>query len=97
MGRLLVGVAAGALLMGAGIHFYHGMKGGHDVASDSPQASEEVTVADAEAFVAEAESEFREFGEFAARTAWVQNNFITHDTNWQPCLDPNHPEAMRLL
>ena len=84
MGRLLMGVAAGALLMGAGIYLYQGANegdagtqaGASNTVSDAP-----LTVADAEAFVEGAEAEFREFGEFAARTAWVQNNFITHDTN----------------
>ncbi len=86
MGRLLMGVAAGALLMGAGLYVYQGANDGDDTSSQANTTSTEraatLTVADAEAFVEGAEAEFREFGEFAARTAWVQNNFITHDTNW---------------
>jgi peptidyl-dipeptidase A len=39
-------------------------------------------VADAEQVLADATTELREFSEFGARTAWVQNNFITYDTNW---------------
>lgn len=42
----------------------------------------EPTVEEALEFLADAEAELREFGEFGARTAWVQNNFITEDTNW---------------
>jgi peptidyl-dipeptidase A len=86
MKTLLGGVALGAILAGAGVYAWLGS----DQPSDSPEApvtaaedtASEPTLADAEAFVAEAETEFREFGEFSARTAWVQNNFITYDTNW---------------
>ena len=45
-------------------------------------ADDEASVESAERFLANAEDEIREFGEFASRTAWVQNNFITYDTNW---------------
>jgi len=38
------------------------------------------TVAEAEAFVAAAETELRERSEHEARTSWVYNNFITYDT-----------------
>ena len=40
------------------------------------------TVADAEAFIKHVEITYEEEGEFAARTAWVQANFITEDTVW---------------
>jgi len=81
MGKLLAGVAAGALLMGAGIHFYHGMHASNHHGGEGEPVGE-ATLADAEAFLAESEAQLAEFGEFAARTAWVQANFITYDTNW---------------
>jgi len=40
------------------------------------------TVKQAQAFIKEVEKTFEEEGEFAARTAWVQANFITEDTVW---------------
>lgn len=46
-----------------------------DTASD-------VTVADAEAFLADAERRLLEDWNYAARVFWVQANFITDDTNW---------------
>jgi peptidyl-dipeptidase A len=80
MMKLLTGVAAGALLMAGGIYVYHSNIAG--ASSTEVQTEAAVTLADAEAFLADAEDELREFGEFGARTAWVQNNFITYDTNW---------------
>lgn len=85
MDKLLGGVALGAILAGGGVYFMMG-DGGEATPSSDPapaiEQSQDVTVADAEAFLEGAESEFREFYEFASRTAWVQNNFITYDTNW---------------
>lgn len=40
------------------------------------------TVEDAREFVAGAERELEEQGEFVGRVYWVQANFITFDTNW---------------
>lgn len=40
------------------------------------------TIEEAEAFVARVEREMNEFGEFAARTAWVRATYISFDTNW---------------
>lgn len=40
------------------------------------------TAADAEAFIEKVEAWTRDFGEFSARTAWVQATYINYDTNW---------------
>ena len=40
------------------------------------------TVDDARAFIEKVESDYRAFGEYAARVYWVRANFITYDTNW---------------
>lgn len=40
------------------------------------------TVEDAAEFIAEVEQWRREYGEYAARVAWVQATYITFDTNW---------------
>ena len=40
------------------------------------------TVADAEQFLQQVESTLIKDGEYAARIAWVQANFITEDTIW---------------
>jgi peptidyl-dipeptidase A len=40
------------------------------------------TAKDAETFIAEVEQWQREYGEYAARVAWVQATNITYDTNW---------------
>lgn len=40
------------------------------------------TEQDAAAFIAEVEQWQREYGEYAARVAWVQATNITYDTNW---------------
>jgi peptidyl-dipeptidase A len=86
MKTLLGGVALGAILAGAGVYAWLGSEQDSEAPETAVAAADvtasEPTLADAEAFVAEAEAEFREFGEFSARTAWVQNNFITYDTNW---------------
>ncbi|WP_300541589.1 M2 family metallopeptidase [Maricaulis sp.] len=86
MKALLGGVAIGALLVAGGLYVYKGMDSGTDVgnpaAGTDAAVTSEPTVDDAEQFLADAETELREFSEFGARTAWVQNNFITYDTNW---------------
>jgi peptidyl-dipeptidase A len=46
-------------------------------AADTPP-----TAADATAFVDRVETELAEVSEYAARAAWVMNNFITDDTMW---------------
>ncbi len=48
---------------------------------NKPEA-EGVTVADAQAFLDKVEQTYIQEGEYAARIAWVQANFITHDTIW---------------
>src|SRR5690606_22571176 len=56
-----------------------------DRAAAAPAASSferAPTVADAEAFVAAAETELESLTEYASRAAWVQANFITFDTRW---------------
>ena len=84
MKRLMAGVASGAVLA---------VLAGCSAPTDTPAAGDDsqaantpgetaVTVADAGRFLTDAENELREFSEFGARTAWVQNNFITYDTNW---------------
>ncbi len=81
MKRLMTGVASGALLA-----VLAGCSAPNDPAADTqaaaPATASPVTVADAEQFLADATTALREFSEFGARTAWVQNNFITYDTNW---------------
>lgn len=47
-----------------------------------PVQAKKVSVKDAEKFLAEVEKTLIEEGEFAAKTAWVQYNFITQDTIW---------------
>ncbi|MFT6661725.1 MAG: peptidyl-dipeptidase A [Maricaulis maris] len=81
MKPLMTGVASGALLA-----VLAGCSAPNEPAADTqaaaPATASPVTVADAEQFLADATTELREFSEFGARTAWVQNNFITYDTNW---------------
>jgi len=54
----------------------------------SPMRAEEMppTVEEAKAFVAEAEARLAEVSEEAARSAWVQSNFITEDTEFLAAL-----------
>jgi peptidyl-dipeptidase A len=84
MKRLMTGVASGALLV-----LLAGCSApGTDPAADSAatatpdSGAAAPTVADAAQFLSDAEDELRAFSEFGSRTAWVQNNFITYDTNW---------------
>ncbi len=85
MKALLTGAAIGAIIAGAGVYYYTSGDAADTPAPATTSAdtqSADVTAADAEAFLAESTAELREFSEFGARTAWVQNNFITYDTNW---------------
>ncbi len=50
--------------------------------SDSETTNTQVTVADAVVFVERVEKDSAEFNEYANRVFWVQENFITYDTNW---------------
>ncbi len=50
--------------------------------SDTSGGAASATVADAEAFVAQVEEEAKDFGEYQARVDWVNENFITFDTDW---------------
>src|SRR4051812_3187957 len=40
------------------------------------------SAAEAKAFVESAEAQLAAMGEYAAKAAWVQQNFITEDTEW---------------
>ena len=53
-----------------------------DVSVDISDEDETPTVEDARAFIERAEAELRAIDEEASRMAWVNANFITHDTNW---------------
>ncbi|MFC3711427.1 M2 family metallopeptidase [Sphingoaurantiacus capsulatus] len=48
----------------------------------APAAQGPATAAEADAFVAAAEKEGMEFGEYGARIAWVNSTYITDDTDW---------------
>lgn len=48
---------------------------------NKPEA-DQVTVADAQAFLDQVEETYIKEGEYAARVAWIQANFITDDTIW---------------
>src|SRR5919107_689332 len=48
----------------------------------APAAKAAPTAADADAFIARAEKEGAEFGEYGARVAWVNSTYITDDTDW---------------
>jgi peptidyl-dipeptidase A len=50
--------------------------------ADQATAERAPTAADAAAFIAEAEEEFRVFGEESARTNWVYSTYINYDTEW---------------
>ena len=50
--------------------------------SVSAYAKKGPTVSDAKGFLAEVEKTILEEGEFAARTSWIQSNFITEDSVW---------------
>jgi peptidyl-dipeptidase A len=50
--------------------------------SVSAYAKKNPTVDDAKTFLNDVEKTFIEEGEFAARTAWIQANFITEDSVW---------------
>ena len=84
MKRLMASVASGALvavLAGCSAPIEDSTNADNAQAANT-QAGTPVSVADATRFLSDAEAELREFSEFGARTAWVQNNFITYDTNW---------------
>ena len=51
-------------------------------AVENTDSDESVTEADAAAFIDEVETFYREFGEFSARIAWVNNTYINYDTDW---------------
>ena len=50
-----------------------------ETTTDAPAGA---TVADAQALIDEVEKFYREYGELAARIAWVQATYINFDTNW---------------
>ena len=49
---------------------------------DSGTSAKKPTVADADKFLANAKSQLGDMFEYAAHTAWVNENFITYDTDW---------------
>lgn len=49
--------------------------------SQAKQAAKPITLAEAEAFIKKAEAELQDVGVKAQRAAWVQENFITDDTD----------------
>ncbi|MEZ5938206.1 MAG: M2 family metallopeptidase [Hyphomonadaceae bacterium] len=49
--------------------------------ASTPETTAETTPS-AAAFIAEAERKLTDYGEYAARIAWVNANFITYDTDW---------------
>ncbi len=72
-GVLKMTVAAAALALAA---CGNGEQAGTDGDGDA------VTVADAQAFLEDAERRMTDLSEEAARVFWVNSNFITHDTDW---------------
>ncbi len=53
--------------------------------SDSAEAAApagEATVAQAQSFIEEVETFYREFGEYSARIAWLNNTYINYDSDW---------------
>jgi peptidyl-dipeptidase A len=50
------------------------------VAAGSASTTTDVTVADAQTFLIETETELAEFNEYASRIFWIYSNFITSDT-----------------
>jgi peptidyl-dipeptidase A len=57
-------------------------RGSSEPGSDDLSTAEAPTTADALDFIADAESELSEQRDYAARTFWVKENFITADTDW---------------
>src|SRR5262249_54470549 len=51
-----------------------------DAAARSPHAQGPATLAQAEAFMKKAEDQLQDLGARASRASWVQENFITDDT-----------------
>lgn len=70
-------ISAGLIgvLVGAAAYWVIDSQGGMDSATASAPSAEE-----AQAWIAEAEGEVGEIGIYAERAAWVQANFVTHDT-----------------
>ncbi len=68
---LLTGAAACVLALG-----------GCSGSGDSGTAAKKPTLADADKFLADAETQLGDMFEYAAHTAWVNENFITYDTDW---------------
>ena len=53
-----------------------------EASANHDDASAEVTIADAAAFLEDAEARLLEDWNYTARVFWIQANFITDDTNW---------------
>ncbi|MBI1359396.1 MAG: peptidase M2 family protein [Alphaproteobacteria bacterium] len=68
---LLAGAAACALALA-----------GCSGSGNTGAAANKPTVADADKFLADAESQLGDMYEYASHTAWVNENFITYDTDW---------------
>lgn len=50
--------------------------------SPSQEANAAPTVDEAAAFIERVEEFYRDFGEYSARVAWVNNTYINYDTDW---------------
>lgn len=73
--RLIAGAAAMLILLGGCA------PGGDGAGGSATQADAPPDVAEAREFVADAEQRLAEHWEYASRVFWVQENFITYDTN----------------
>ncbi|MEX2469865.1 MAG: M2 family metallopeptidase [Pseudohongiellaceae bacterium] len=80
-GKLFLSASA-ALLLAACNEAPEGTASPGPAAQITQSAAQAPTSDDATAFSAEVEEWTREFGEFSARTAWVQQTYINFDTNW---------------
>jgi len=50
--------------------------------SDAATITEEATVGQAQSFIEEVETFYREFGEYSARIAWLNSTYINYDSDW---------------
>jgi len=73
MKKLLMGVAALALI---------GCSQQTDDTTPANSQNAAPTIAEAEVFIANAEKQLVEMGEYGAKIFWVNANFITEDTDW---------------
>ena len=84
-GAFCAGVSGLALLAACGGESNIGQSAAADSSGTSSEASNAEKAPsrdDAIRFIDEVETWTRDFGEFSARTAWVQATYINYDTNW---------------